>query len=84
MILEILNFQESFTVWSIESILGDNSRPRNFPDVGFGMESVIITLISGPNEKKFLKAIQNSPFWYLSPNMSKNEFSRKTCLLSAS
>ena len=39
LILEILDFQESFTIWSVENILDNNVRPRILPDMEFGMGS---------------------------------------------
>lgn len=45
LILEILEFQESSTVWLVESILGNNSRPSILEDMEFGMESQNVTMI---------------------------------------
>ena len=37
LIIEKLEFQEGFTIWSVECLLGNNSKAKFLPDMKFGM-----------------------------------------------
>ena len=56
------------TIWSVESILGSNSRTKILPDMGFGMESQVPQLFAFQRVLREIKwqnwkKIQNPLFW---------------------
>ena len=56
------------TIWSVESILGSNSRTKILPDMGFGMESQVPQLFAFHRVLREIKwqnwkKIQNPLFW---------------------
>ena len=69
LIIEKLEFQEGFTIWSVECFLGNNSKAKFLPDMKFGMGNHIKkTLLSDCfkenqiKKKNFLKKY-NALFW---------------------
>ena len=69
LILEILEFQESTTIWLVKNILGNKSRSTFLPDSEIGMGSQLSQQFSFQivfiehKMKKNLKQIQNALFW---------------------